>query len=101
MSNNILAFFAPGSILVILAFFGIPIVLIVVFLRLLLRNKKENIRLRLEVGKLAETYRKKGTQNDKYLVSVWDYWRNRSAHCSYCFCHNSCFGHIVFPTAVA
>jgi len=58
MSNNILAFFAPGSILVILAFFGIPIVLIVVFLRLLLRNKKENIRLRLEVGKLADEIEK-------------------------------------------
>jgi len=55
MSNNTLAFFFPGplEILIILVFLAIPIILAIVFLRLLLRNKKENIRLRLEVGKLA------------------------------------------------
>ena len=55
MSNNILGFFIPGpiEILFILVSLGIPIIIIVVFWRLLLRNKNENIRLRLEVGKLA------------------------------------------------
>ena len=55
MVNNILGFWSPGPIILFaLLFLGIPIVLIVVFLRLLLRNKKENIKLRLEVGKLAD-----------------------------------------------
>jgi len=70
MSNNILAFFVPGplEILIILVFLPIPIILAVVFLRLLLRNKKENIRLRLEVGKLADELqqarKQKNTEND-------------------------------------
>lgn len=38
--------------------FGIPIVLAITFFRMLLRNKKENIRLRLEVGKLADELEK-------------------------------------------
>ena len=56
MSNNILGFWIPGplEILIVLVFLAIPIILIIVFLRYLLRNKKENIRLRLEVGKLAD-----------------------------------------------
>ena len=43
----------PLEILIVLVFLAIPIILIIVFLRLLSRNKRENIRLRLEVGKLA------------------------------------------------
>jgi uncharacterized membrane protein len=60
MIDNILSFWAPGpfEMLVVFVFFGITVVLIVVFLRLLLRNKKENIRLRLEVGKLADELEK-------------------------------------------
>ena len=60
MLNNFLAFGAPDPIeilvilLVALVVWGIPVVLVVVFLRLLLRNKRENIRLRLDVGKLAD-----------------------------------------------
>lgn len=56
MINNILAFFMPGvlEVLIILIVFGIPVVLIILFARLLLRNKRENVRLRLEVGKLAD-----------------------------------------------
>lgn len=42
------------ELLIVLIASGIPVVLVVVFFRLLLRNKKENIRLRLEVGKLAD-----------------------------------------------
>ncbi len=38
--------------------FGIPIVLAVVFFRIMVRNKNENIRLRLEVGKLADELEK-------------------------------------------
>ncbi len=55
MINNILAFWTPGPIeLLILILFGIPVLLIILFARFLLRNKRENVRLRLEVGKLAE-----------------------------------------------
>ena len=34
--------------------YGIPIILVILFLKLFLRNRRENIRLRLEVGKLAD-----------------------------------------------
>ena len=56
MISNILAFLTPGPIefLVILVVFGIPVLLIILFARFLLRNKRENVRLRLEVGKLAD-----------------------------------------------
>ena len=56
MINNILAFWAPGpiEILIILILLGVPVLLIILFFRLLLRNKRENVRLRLEVGKLAD-----------------------------------------------
>lgn len=56
MINNILAFWTPGPIefLIILILFGVPVLLIILFARLLLRNKRENVRLRLEVGKLAD-----------------------------------------------
>jgi hypothetical protein len=66
MTNNILSFWAPGpiEILVILVGFGIPIILIIVFLRLILRNRNENIRLRLEVGKLADELEKVRKQKD-------------------------------------
>ena len=46
--------------------FGIPIVLAVIFFRMMMRNKNENIRLRLEVGKRADEVeqarRQKGTK---------------------------------------
>ena len=56
MIRDILAFFVPGpwELIVILVVFGIPILLIILFARLLLRNKRENVRLRLEVSKLAD-----------------------------------------------
>jgi hypothetical protein len=56
MINNILAFWTPGpiEILIILILLGVPVLLIILFFRLLLRNKRENVRLRLEVGKLAD-----------------------------------------------
>lgn len=70
MINNILAFWMPGpyELLIILIFVGTPIVLIILFFRLVLRNKRENVRLRLEVGKLAdelEQMRKQAQGNEE------------------------------------
>ena len=64
MIQALLAFGIIGApeALVVLIVYSIPVVVAILFLRLLLRNKKENIRLRLEVGKLAnelEQMRKK------------------------------------------
>ena len=71
MINDILAFWAPGpwELIVIFIVLGVPVILIILFARLLLRNKRENVRLRLEVGKLAdelEQMRKqaKGTEEE-------------------------------------
>ncbi len=60
MIKQILAFWMPGpwEWIVILVFFGIPVLLIVLFFRLVIRNKRENVRLRLEVGKLADELEK-------------------------------------------
>jgi len=56
MANGTFAFALPGiwELLIVLIFSVVPVVLVVMFFRLLLRNKRENIRLRLEVGKLAD-----------------------------------------------
>ncbi len=54
MINNILAFEWIVILVVSLIVYGIPILLVVLFARFLLRNKRENVRLRLEVGKLAD-----------------------------------------------
>ncbi|MCP4612299.1 MAG: hypothetical protein GY845_26685 [Planctomycetes bacterium] len=56
MIYNILAFWTPGPIelLIILIYLGLPIYLIVKFYKLFSQNKSENVRLRLEVGKLAD-----------------------------------------------
>ncbi len=56
MTTTTLAFVAIGApeLLIVLIVFAIPIVLAIRFFRLMLRNKNENIRLRLEVGKLAD-----------------------------------------------
>jgi len=72
MINEILVYAGPGvwEWLIIILVAGVPVLLIVLFLRFVLRNKRENVRLRLEVGKLAdelEQARKKsqGEQNGK------------------------------------
>jgi len=56
MTKDLLAFGTIGALeaLIVLILFAIPVTLAILFFRLLLRNKKENIRLRLEVGKLAD-----------------------------------------------
>ncbi len=55
MINNI-SFWMPGPIelLIILIKLGVPVLLIILFARFLLRNKRENVRLRLEEGKLDD-----------------------------------------------
>ncbi len=56
MSYDTLLFWTPGPIemIIVLLVFVIPIVAIVMFVRYVLGNRRENIRLRLEVGKLAD-----------------------------------------------
>ena len=60
MINALLAFgmVSVWELLISVIIFAIPIIVAIVFFRLLLRNKKENIRLRLEVGKLADELEK-------------------------------------------
>ena len=65
MINGILAFLTPEP-LVILIVFGVPVFIVVWIIRSLVRNKRENQRLRLEVGKLAdelERLRKKNQED--------------------------------------
>jgi len=70
MINNILVFGTPGAIeiLIILIVMSVPVLSIIFLVRYILRNKRENIMLRLEVGKLAdelEQMRKKQGGEDK------------------------------------
>jgi len=70
MANEsiILAFVGVLELIIILLVFAIPVVLIVLLVRYILRERQENIRLRLEVGKLAdelERARKKEGKNDR------------------------------------
>jgi hypothetical protein len=64
MIETVLAFVSIGApeALILLVVFAIPIILAMKFFRLMLRNKNENIRLRLEVGKLADELEKARTQ---------------------------------------
>jgi uncharacterized membrane protein len=66
MINCILGLWTLGSI-EILVIFLMPVVLIIVLLRWFIRNKKENIRLRLEVGKLADEIEKMRKQKSSGL----------------------------------
>lgn len=70
MTLDILFLGMPGifEILIIILIFAIPVTLIIIFSRSLFRSKKENVRLRLEVGKLAdelEQIRKKTERDEK------------------------------------
>jgi di/tricarboxylate transporter len=66
MINDILAFLMPGpwEWIVIFIFFGIPILLIILFVRYLVRSNKERRRLRLEVGNLADELEQMRKQKD-------------------------------------
>jgi len=69
MTNSVLSLM-PGGLewLVILIVFGVPVVLVVLVVRYVLRASRESQRLRLEVGKLAdelEQMRKKTKDAEK------------------------------------
>ncbi|MBW7992471.1 MAG: hypothetical protein FVQ84_20990 [Planctomycetes bacterium] len=63
MINNILAFGTPGA-LEILIVLSVLALLIILLVRYSLRNKRENIMLRLEVGKLADELEQMRKQKD-------------------------------------
>jgi uncharacterized membrane-anchored protein YhcB (DUF1043 family) len=69
MIKDILAFWTPGPVelLVILIFFGIPIVLIVLFIRHLSRISKERQKFRLELDKLADELEQVRKQKEEGL----------------------------------
>jgi hypothetical protein len=64
MTNDLLAFGAIGApeLLIVLIVVSIPFVLIILFARSASRNKRENVRLRLEAGKLADELERLGKQ---------------------------------------
>jgi len=70
MNTEILAFGAPGGlelIIVIVLFiitWILPIAVVIYVIRLLIKNKQENQRLRLEVGKLADELQRMRKQNE-------------------------------------
>ncbi|GAH37992.1 unnamed protein product [marine sediment metagenome] len=70
MNTEILAFGAPGIleamlVTVLMALSCIlPVVVVIYVIRLLIRNKQENQRLRLEVGKLADELERMRKQNE-------------------------------------
>ncbi|MCD6392485.1 MAG: hypothetical protein J7M40_03160 [Planctomycetes bacterium] len=70
MNTEILAFGAPGgleliivSVLFIITWI-LPIAVVIYVIRLLIKNKQENQRLRLEVGKLADELQRMRKQNE-------------------------------------
>ena len=68
MMDNILASGFPVyfELLVILSFFTIPVLLIVLKIRFVIRSGKEKRRLRLDVGKIADELEQlKKQMNDK------------------------------------
>ena len=70
MNTEILAFGAPGILeliipAVIFVLCGVlPVVVVIYVIRLLIRNKQENQRLRLEVGKLADELERARKQDE-------------------------------------
>ena len=70
MNTEILAFGAPGIleamlVTVLMALSCIlPVVIVIYVIRLLIKNKQENQRLRLEVGKLADELERARKQNE-------------------------------------
>lgn len=77
MINSVLAISGPGpiEIFLIILMCAIPIAFVVWIIKMITKNKNENIRLRLEVGKLADELeklrknQKPKRQNDSYSVS--------------------------------
>ncbi len=70
MTNEILAFLMPGPweltviFVISLIVFVLPVLVVVWIIRSLVRNKRENQRLRLEVGKLADELERMRKKNE-------------------------------------
>lgn len=70
MNTEILAFGLPGGLefIVVAVLFALvcvlPVVVVIYVIRMLIRNKQENQRLRLEVGKLADELERARKQNE-------------------------------------
>ena len=70
MNAEILAFGAPGGLellvmgVVLIVTWVLPIAVVIYVIRLLINNKRENQRLRLEVGKLADELERARKQNE-------------------------------------
>ncbi len=66
MITELLAFITMGPFewIIVLITCGVPILAVVLIVRYLTRNKRENQRLRMEVGKLADELEKTRKQNE-------------------------------------
>ena len=70
MDTEILAFGSPGILeliipAVVFVLCGVvPVAVVIYVIRLLIRNRRENQRLRLEVGKLADELERARKQNE-------------------------------------
>ena len=51
---KVFSFVSFGGLIITIVVFGIPVVLIILFVKYLIRSNEERRRLRLEVGKLAD-----------------------------------------------
>jgi len=76
MNTEILAFGLPGgpeliivSVLFALSYI-VPVAVVIYVIRLLIKNKQENQRLRLEVGKLADELQRMRKQNESKSGAV-------------------------------
>jgi len=70
MNTEILAVVLPGGVelIIVSVLFAltciVPVVVVIYIIRMLIRNKQENQRLRLEVGKLADELERARKQNE-------------------------------------
>ena len=70
MITNVLSFGMPGGFewlvvfIISLIVFALPVLVVVLIIRSLVRNKRENQRLRLEVGKLADELERMRKNNE-------------------------------------
>ncbi len=76
MNTEILAFGAPGGpeLIIVSVLFALgcvlPVAVVIYVIRLLIRDKQENQRLRLEVGKLADELQQMRKQNESKSGAV-------------------------------
>ena len=76
MNTEMLAFGLPGvpELIIVSVLFGLgcvlPVAVVIYVIRLLIRDKQENQRLRLEVGKLADELEQMRKQNESKSGAV-------------------------------